>query len=201
MKRGQMRGPNCGQLRGRFASAVAVVVAISLVGFVTSFGIPRVPPAAPGSRTAITSAAANRDVQYLRASVDAVGVGSQTVLVDDPILTEGVDDLAGASFGGEQPQICDWKVTARPLLEDLEELFAYLTSRANQADAVASRRHVTLPDASRWCRRRPQSPRLARFYWRGQGAARTSVGVPEGGVSPTVPDGNRLGGHHGVTQR
>jgi diaminohydroxyphosphoribosylaminopyrimidine deaminase/5-amino-6-(5-phosphoribosylamino)uracil reductase len=43
--------------------------------------------AAPGTRTSITSAAALRRAQYDRAWVDAVGVGSETVLVDDPLLT------------------------------------------------------------------------------------------------------------------
>jgi diaminohydroxyphosphoribosylaminopyrimidine deaminase/5-amino-6-(5-phosphoribosylamino)uracil reductase len=43
--------------------------------------------AAPGQRTAITSAAANRKTQLLRAAVDAVGIGSETLLVDDPLLT------------------------------------------------------------------------------------------------------------------
>jgi diaminohydroxyphosphoribosylaminopyrimidine deaminase/5-amino-6-(5-phosphoribosylamino)uracil reductase len=43
--------------------------------------------AAPGARTAITSAAAIRRAQYDRAWVDAVGVGSETILVDDPLLT------------------------------------------------------------------------------------------------------------------
>jgi diaminohydroxyphosphoribosylaminopyrimidine deaminase/5-amino-6-(5-phosphoribosylamino)uracil reductase len=43
--------------------------------------------AGPGQRTAITSAAALRHAQYQRATVDAVGVGSGTVLVDDPLLT------------------------------------------------------------------------------------------------------------------
>jgi diaminohydroxyphosphoribosylaminopyrimidine deaminase / 5-amino-6-(5-phosphoribosylamino)uracil reductase len=43
--------------------------------------------AAPGVRTPLTSAAANRRTQRLRAAVDAVGVGSGTVLVDDPLLT------------------------------------------------------------------------------------------------------------------
>lgn len=43
--------------------------------------------AAPGVRTAISSAAANRRTQRLRAAVDAVGVGSGTVLADDPLLT------------------------------------------------------------------------------------------------------------------
>jgi diaminohydroxyphosphoribosylaminopyrimidine deaminase/5-amino-6-(5-phosphoribosylamino)uracil reductase len=43
--------------------------------------------AAPGSRTQITSAAAFRRAQYDRAWVDAVGVGSETILVDDPLLT------------------------------------------------------------------------------------------------------------------
>lgn len=43
--------------------------------------------AAPGQRTDITSDAARRHVQCVRAAVDAVGVGSTTVLVDDPLLT------------------------------------------------------------------------------------------------------------------
>jgi diaminohydroxyphosphoribosylaminopyrimidine deaminase / 5-amino-6-(5-phosphoribosylamino)uracil reductase len=43
--------------------------------------------AAPGVRTPLTSAEANRRTQRLRATVDAVGVGSGTVLADDPILT------------------------------------------------------------------------------------------------------------------
>ena len=42
---------------------------------------------AVGKRTQITSATANRRVQYIRAEVDAVAVGSETVLVDDPELT------------------------------------------------------------------------------------------------------------------
>src|SRR5688572_14423296 len=43
--------------------------------------------AAPGVRTQLTSAAANRRTQRLRAGVDAVGIGSGTLLADDPILT------------------------------------------------------------------------------------------------------------------
>lgn len=43
--------------------------------------------AAPGVRTALTSPEANRRTQRLRASVDAIGVGSATVIADDPILT------------------------------------------------------------------------------------------------------------------
>ena len=43
--------------------------------------------AAPGVRTQLTSAQANRRTQRLRASVDAIGVGSGTMLADDPILT------------------------------------------------------------------------------------------------------------------
>ena len=42
---------------------------------------------APGTRTPITSAAALRRAQYDRAWVDAIGVGSETILVDDPLLT------------------------------------------------------------------------------------------------------------------
>jgi diaminohydroxyphosphoribosylaminopyrimidine deaminase/5-amino-6-(5-phosphoribosylamino)uracil reductase len=41
----------------------------------------------PGVRTPLTSAEAKRRVQYLRAQVDAVAVGSETLLVDDPLLT------------------------------------------------------------------------------------------------------------------
>ena len=43
--------------------------------------------ARPGARTALTSAAANRHAHAFRAEVDAIGVGSGTVLVDDPELT------------------------------------------------------------------------------------------------------------------
>jgi diaminohydroxyphosphoribosylaminopyrimidine deaminase / 5-amino-6-(5-phosphoribosylamino)uracil reductase len=40
-----------------------------------------------GVRTAISSDEATRRVQRLRAEVDAIGVGSETMLVDDPLLT------------------------------------------------------------------------------------------------------------------
>lgn len=43
--------------------------------------------AAPGIRTAMTSAAANRRVHRDRAEVDAIAVGAGTVLIDDPLLT------------------------------------------------------------------------------------------------------------------
>lgn len=43
--------------------------------------------ARPGTRTQLTGPAANRRVQRQRAEVDAVGVGSGTVLADDPALT------------------------------------------------------------------------------------------------------------------
>jgi diaminohydroxyphosphoribosylaminopyrimidine deaminase/5-amino-6-(5-phosphoribosylamino)uracil reductase len=43
--------------------------------------------ARPGMRTNITSREANQRSQWLRASIDAIGVGSGTVGVDDPILT------------------------------------------------------------------------------------------------------------------
>ena len=43
--------------------------------------------AAPGVRTPLTGAAANRRVQRQRAEVDAIAVGSGTVLTDDPLLT------------------------------------------------------------------------------------------------------------------
>lgn len=40
-----------------------------------------------GERTMLTSAAANRHAQRVRAEVDAIGIGSGTLLVDDPLLT------------------------------------------------------------------------------------------------------------------
>ncbi|OFV90643.1 MAG: riboflavin biosynthesis protein RibD [Acidobacteria bacterium RIFCSPLOWO2_12_FULL_65_11] len=43
--------------------------------------------AAPGTRTPLTSEAANRHAQGVRAEIDAIGVGVGTVLVDDPRLT------------------------------------------------------------------------------------------------------------------
>lgn len=43
--------------------------------------------AAPGVRTPITGAAANRLIQRERAEVDALAVGSGTVIADDPLLT------------------------------------------------------------------------------------------------------------------
>ena len=43
--------------------------------------------AAPGEQTALTSAEANRHAHRVRAEIDAIGVGSGTVMVDDPRLT------------------------------------------------------------------------------------------------------------------
>jgi diaminohydroxyphosphoribosylaminopyrimidine deaminase/5-amino-6-(5-phosphoribosylamino)uracil reductase len=43
--------------------------------------------AARGRRTALSSRLANRRTQQLRASVDAIAVGIETLLVDDPLLT------------------------------------------------------------------------------------------------------------------
>jgi diaminohydroxyphosphoribosylaminopyrimidine deaminase/5-amino-6-(5-phosphoribosylamino)uracil reductase len=43
--------------------------------------------ARPGQRTTISSAQANRKTQILRTAVDAIAVGSETLLIDDPWLT------------------------------------------------------------------------------------------------------------------
>jgi diaminohydroxyphosphoribosylaminopyrimidine deaminase/5-amino-6-(5-phosphoribosylamino)uracil reductase len=42
---------------------------------------------APGRRTQLTSRSANRHAHRVRAAIDAIGVGVETVLVDDPELT------------------------------------------------------------------------------------------------------------------
>jgi diaminohydroxyphosphoribosylaminopyrimidine deaminase/5-amino-6-(5-phosphoribosylamino)uracil reductase len=42
---------------------------------------------APGVRTPLTSREANRDAQRYRAEVDAIAIGSETAIVDDPVLT------------------------------------------------------------------------------------------------------------------
>jgi diaminohydroxyphosphoribosylaminopyrimidine deaminase/5-amino-6-(5-phosphoribosylamino)uracil reductase len=42
---------------------------------------------APGTRTALTGAAANRLIHRQRAEIDAIAVGSETILADDPLLT------------------------------------------------------------------------------------------------------------------
>jgi diaminohydroxyphosphoribosylaminopyrimidine deaminase/5-amino-6-(5-phosphoribosylamino)uracil reductase len=52
--------------------------AVSVDGFMS---------AKAGTRTQLTGAAANRRVQRQRAEVDAIGVGSGTLLADDPLLT------------------------------------------------------------------------------------------------------------------
>lgn len=64
------------QTQGR--PLVIVKAAVSLDGKIA---------AAPGVRTALTSSEANRRTQRLRGAVDAIGVGSNTVLADDPVLT------------------------------------------------------------------------------------------------------------------
>jgi len=43
--------------------------------------------AAPGRRTPLTSIAANRHAHAVRAEIEAIGVGSGTILADDPLLT------------------------------------------------------------------------------------------------------------------
>jgi diaminohydroxyphosphoribosylaminopyrimidine deaminase/5-amino-6-(5-phosphoribosylamino)uracil reductase len=57
---------------------VVLKAAVSRDGFIT---------VRPGERTILTSAAANRHAQYVRARMDAIAVGSETILVDDPLLT------------------------------------------------------------------------------------------------------------------
>ena len=60
---------------------VTMKVALSLDGRVA---------ASPGTRTPLTGPAANRHVHRQRAEVDAIAIGSGTVLADDPVLTARV---------------------------------------------------------------------------------------------------------------
>lgn len=60
---------------------ITLKAAISMDGMVS---------AGPGVRTAITGATANRFVHRERAEIDAIAVGSGTLLVDDPSLTARV---------------------------------------------------------------------------------------------------------------
>ena len=60
---------------------VTIKAALSLDGKVA---------AARGSRTAITGGAANDLIHRERAEIDAIAIGSETVLVDDPVLTARV---------------------------------------------------------------------------------------------------------------
>jgi diaminohydroxyphosphoribosylaminopyrimidine deaminase/5-amino-6-(5-phosphoribosylamino)uracil reductase len=57
---------------------VIMKAAISLDGYIAE---------APGRRTQLTSAPADRHAHQQRAEVDAIGVGVGTVVVDDPLLT------------------------------------------------------------------------------------------------------------------
>src|SRR5262249_53488439 len=57
---------------------VTLKAAVSADGFIAE---------APGRRTTLTSAAANRHAQRIRAEIDAIGVGVGTILADDPLLT------------------------------------------------------------------------------------------------------------------
>ncbi|HEY2905220.1 MAG TPA: bifunctional diaminohydroxyphosphoribosylaminopyrimidine deaminase/5-amino-6-(5-phosphoribosylamino)uracil reductase RibD, partial [Vicinamibacterales bacterium] len=43
--------------------------------------------ASPGARTQLTGTMASRHAQRVRAEIDAIGVGSGTILADDPLLT------------------------------------------------------------------------------------------------------------------
>ena len=57
---------------------VVLKAAVSEDGFIAE---------APGRRTQLTSDAANRHAQRIRAEIDAIGVGVGTILADDPLLT------------------------------------------------------------------------------------------------------------------
>jgi diaminohydroxyphosphoribosylaminopyrimidine deaminase / 5-amino-6-(5-phosphoribosylamino)uracil reductase len=57
---------------------VTLKIALSLDGAIA---------AAPGTRTALTGPASTRHAQRIRAEVAAIGVGSGTLLADDPVLT------------------------------------------------------------------------------------------------------------------
>jgi diaminohydroxyphosphoribosylaminopyrimidine deaminase/5-amino-6-(5-phosphoribosylamino)uracil reductase len=65
-------------MMGRRRPFVILKAAASVDGFIA---------AAAGQRTKLTSPAADRHAHAARAEVDAIGVGSETILVDDPRLT------------------------------------------------------------------------------------------------------------------
>jgi diaminohydroxyphosphoribosylaminopyrimidine deaminase / 5-amino-6-(5-phosphoribosylamino)uracil reductase len=57
---------------------VVLKAAISADGYIAE---------APGVRTTLTSSEADRHAHLFRAEVDAIGIGSETLVVDDPLLT------------------------------------------------------------------------------------------------------------------
>jgi diaminohydroxyphosphoribosylaminopyrimidine deaminase / 5-amino-6-(5-phosphoribosylamino)uracil reductase len=80
-----LRGAQAAQLNQPFFTLkregrpfVILKAATSLDGCIAS---------APGQRTELTSAVANRHAHRVRAEVDAIGVGVGTILCDDPLLT------------------------------------------------------------------------------------------------------------------
>jgi diaminohydroxyphosphoribosylaminopyrimidine deaminase / 5-amino-6-(5-phosphoribosylamino)uracil reductase len=98
---------------------------------------------AAGHRTQITAAAAMRHAQQMRAQVDAIGVGSQTVLIDDPLLT--VRDLYR-----ERPLtrvVFDRRLRTPPASRLLSTLSAGPVLIVTNTDALGSDRAVALERA------------------------------------------------------
>jgi diaminohydroxyphosphoribosylaminopyrimidine deaminase/5-amino-6-(5-phosphoribosylamino)uracil reductase len=79
----------CGQEAMRLNRAFVITTTLGrpLVVLKAATSLDGCVAAARGQRTAITSPEANVTSQVLRASVDAIAIGSETALVDDPLLT------------------------------------------------------------------------------------------------------------------
>lgn len=102
---------------------VALKLALSLDGRIA---------AGPGQRTRLTGAAANAEVHRLRASHDAVLIGSGTAMADDPLLTvRGIDS------------------SHRPV-----RIVVDSTARLDPASALVR----TIPDAPLWILCAPGAP-------------------------------------------
>ena len=151
--------------------------------------------AGPGERTPITSAAALRHAQFTRAWVDAIGVGSETVLVDNPLLT-------ARDVYRERPLarvVFDRRLRTPPdarLLATLDAGPVIIVTGAERMDGPAARA-LAAAGATRartgraGHRRRIGDAALTRHSEcadRGRrGAARCVLGRRAGGLRPTVP--------------
>jgi len=100
---------------------------------------------ASGARTLLTGAAANRRVHRQRAEVDAIGIGSGTVLADDPLLTPRSAYRSRALIR----VIFDRRLRTSPTARVLSTLAAgpVIIMTSDRARAAAPERAAALADA------------------------------------------------------